>query len=207
MKTFVSTTALMLTVVGLIGETAFADHRTGLTDLAHDLQWQMSRVNRTLSTDFRTGPMAREMATDARDMTRLVNDIHEIAERNSGLEVMAWKAKNLCKLVCELKDHATEIRLACGPRFSAGRYGSRFESRFDGVGPTESDIRSLIHLLRTMENTLEDLERKLVVLTSVPARPARVIVSPAPAVVIPKVLPPNGHHNRGGWSVNFRINK
>ncbi len=207
MKTFVSTTALMLTVVGLIGETAFADHRTGLTDLAHDLQWQMNRVNRTLSTDFRTGPMAREMAADARDMSRLVDDIHEIAEHNSGLQVMAWKAKNLCKLVCELKDHVAEIRPACESRFSTGRYGSRFESRFDCVGPSESDIRSLIHLLRTMENTLEDMERKLVVLTSVPVRPARVILPPAPTVVVPKVLPPNGHHNRGGWSVSFRINK
>lgn len=207
MKTFVSTTALMLTVVGLLGETAFADHRTGLTDLAHDLQWQMSRVNRTLSTDFRTGPMAREMAADAREMTWLVDDIHEIAEHNGSLNVMAWKVKNLCRLVCELKDHVADIRPACGDRFSAGRYGRRFESRFDCVGPTESDIRCLTNLLRTMENTVENMERELAVLTSVPARPARVILPPAPTVVVPKVLPPNGHHNRGGWSVSFRINK
>lgn len=202
MKTFVSTTALMLTVVGLIGETAFADHRTGLVDLAHDLQWQMSRVNRSLSTDFRSGPLAREMAADARDMSRLVDDIHEIAEHNGCLETMNWKAKNLCKLVCELKDHVAEIRPAVVSRFSSCRYGSRF----DCVGPTESDIRSLTYLLRTMENTLEDMEGKLVVLTTVPARPARLILPPAPTVVVPKVLP-HGHHNRGGWSVSFRIGK
>lgn len=206
MKTFVSTTALMLTVVGLLGETAFADHRNELVNFAHDLEWQMSRVNRTLSSEFRTGPMAREMAADARDMTRLVNDIHEIAEHNGSLDVMAWKVKNLCKLVCELKHHAADIRPACGDRFSAGRYGRRFESRFC-VGPTESDIRYLTNLLRTMENTVENMERELVVLASVSARPARVILPPAPTVVVPKVLPPNTHHNRGGWSVSFRLNK
>lgn len=207
MKTFVSTTALMLTVMGLLGETAFADHRTELVNLAHELEWQMSRVNRTLSYNFRTGPMAREMAADARDMTRLVNDIHELAEHNGCLDTMAFKAKSLCKLVCEMKDHAAEIRPACGPRFSTGRHGSRFESRFECVGPTESDIRFLNNLLRTMGNTVENMEQELVVLTPVPARPIRWNHSPAPTVVVPTVLPPNTHTNRGGWSVSFRINK
>ncbi len=207
MKTFVSTTALMLTVVGLIGETAFADHRTGLVDLAHDLRWHMSRVNRSLSTDFRSGPLAREMAADARDMSRLVDDIHEIAEHNGCLKTMASKAKNLCELVCELKDHAAEIRPACGSRYSSSRYGYRFGSHLDRLGPTESDIRYLNSLLMTMENTLEDMEQELVVLLSVPVKPTRLNLPPAPAIGVPRGPVSVGHINRGGWSVSFRLNK
>ncbi len=207
MKTFVSTTALMLTVVGLIGETSFADHRTGLTDLAHDLEWQMSRVNRTLGYQFRTGPLSREMAADARDMSRLVEDIHELAEHNGCLKTMASKAKDLCELVCELKDHAAEIRPACDSRSSSSRYGCRFGSHLDRLGPTESDIRYLTSLLMTMENTLEDMERELVVLMSVPAKPARLNLPPAPEIIVPRGPVSVGHVNRGSWSVSFRLNK
>lgn len=207
MKTFVSTTALMLTVVGLFGETAFADHRTELVNLTYDLEWQMNRVNRTLSYQFRFGPMSRAMAADARDMTRLVDDIHDLAGHNGCVETMASKAKDLCELVCELKDHAAEIRPVCGSRYSTGRYGCRFGSHFNSVGPTESDIRYLTSLLVTMKNTLEEMERELVVLTSVPARPDRLNLPPAPSIVVPRVQAPVGYINRGGWSVSFRINK
>ena len=213
MKTFVSTTALMLTVVGLLGGTAFADHETGLADLGHNLQYQSNRVNRMLKYHFTTGPLADEMAADARDMTVLTEQIDDLIDNNGCMKTVAAKAKELCQVVCELKDHSAQIRPACNSQFSTSGYGCRFGSRFASVGPTESDVRYLTALLITMENTLEDMEQELVVLNSVPAlnpvpvQPSRFNTRPAPTYVVPQAIAPVSHINRGGWAVSFRFGK
>lgn len=217
MKTFVSTTALMLTVVGLLGGTTFADHETGLADLAHNLQWQSNRVNRTLNYHFTSGPLAREMADDARDITVLTEQIDELIDNNGCMKTVAAKAKELCQVVCELKDHSAQIRPASNSRFSSGQSGCRSGSRYGSFGPTESDVRYLTGLLITMENTLDVMEQELVALNSVPTlppapaynavpvQPSRFNTRPAPNYGVPNVVAPVNYRNRGGWSVGFRF--
>src|SRR5262245_47710553 len=113
MKTFVSISTLMLTLVGLLAEPTLADHQQGLSNLAYDLQWKMNRVNRTLAYHFRGERLYREMSHDAANMNSLVNQIDAMVDSGSCPKELMGTTKDLCGLVCELKDHVNEIRPAC----------------------------------------------------------------------------------------------
>jgi hypothetical protein len=214
MKTFVSTIALMITVLGLSAETTFADHQQGLSDLAHDLQWKMNRVNRTLTYHFRGERLYREMSNDAADMNSLVNNIHEMTESGGCPKELFGVTKDLCVLVCELKDHVNEIRPAYRTGAGNNSYGGRFghRSAYGVHGTTESDIRYLRGLLISMESTLSHLEQEIDVRTASEVGPSRF--EPVPFDQVQPVLPPvpalrpavpSAHIRKGNWSVSFVI--
>ncbi len=214
MKTFVSTIALMITVLGLSAETTFADHQQGLSELAHDLQWNMNRVNRTLASHFRGERLYREMSADAAEMNSLVNNIHEMTESGGCPKELFGVAKDLCTLVCELKDHVNQIRPArwtgAGNHSYGGRFGQR--SAYGVSGTTDSDIRYLRGLLISMESTLSDLEREIDVRTASQVGPSRFDRVPfdqvqpvLPPVPAPRPAVPSAHIRKGNWSVGFVI--
>ena len=219
MKTLVSTIALMLTVFGLSAETTFADHQQGLSDLAHDLQWKMDRVNRTLASHFRGERLYREMCADAADMDLLVDNIHELTDSGGCPKELFGVSKDLCGLVCELKDHVNQIRPARWTGAGNYSYGGRFGQRsvYGVSGTTESDIRYLRGLLISMESTLSDLEREIDVRTASQGGPGRFdqvpfdhvqpVLPPVPArrPIPSRPAVPSVHINNGNWSVGFAI--
>ena len=172
-----------------------------------------------LNYHFTSGPLADEMAADARDMTVLTEQIDELIDNNGCMKTVAAKTKELCLVVCELKDHTAHIRPACNSRFSSGQSGCRFGSRFGSVGPTEYDIRYLTNLLINMENALGDMKQELVTLNSVPAlppapaynavpvQPSRFNTRPVPNYGVPNMNSPVTYRNRGGWTVGFQIGR
>ncbi len=207
MKTFVSTSALLLTVFGFLGNVANADHRHGLVDLAHDLEAQMKQINRTVAYQFRTDRMFRAMAEDANDMANLVDEFHELAESNGCPKAMFAQAKKLCELNCELNDHLNDVRPVCGSRGSSRSHGCRFGSRYSfASGPTESDIRNLRDQLASLEETLEEIERQLSERIAALNRPVRVeVIRPVRLPAPPRPVTTIGHVSKHGWSIGFSI--
>ncbi len=219
MKTFVSTIALMMTVLSLFAETTFADHQQGLSDFAYDLQWKMNRVNRTLAYHFRGERLYREMSDDAADMNSLVNNIHLMTDSGGCPKELVGVTKDLCRLVCELKDHVNEIRPVCRTGAGNNSYGCRLGQRnmYGVSGTTESDIRYLRGLLISMESTLSDLNREIDVQTASQIGPSRLdqvpvdqdqpVLPPVPArrPIPSRPAVPSAHISNGHWSFGFAI--